>query len=89
MPKAHRLKTWPEPFQAVIDGQKRFEFRKDDRGFALGDTLVLDEWDQKTERLTGRCATALVTYIVAGPRFGIPKGYVVMSLGEPVRSSSS
>jgi hypothetical protein len=37
----HELKTWPGPFQAIVDGSKRFELHKDDRGFAVGDTLWL------------------------------------------------
>ncbi len=41
----HALKCWPEPFAAVRDGRKRFEFRKDDRGFAVGDVLELKEWE--------------------------------------------
>jgi hypothetical protein len=46
----HRLKTHPGPFADVEAGRKQFEIRKDDRGFAVGDVLVLEEWSpEKSE----------------------------------------
>jgi hypothetical protein len=41
----HHLKTHPAPFADVEAGRKTFEIRKDDRGYKVGDTLVLEEWD--------------------------------------------
>lgn len=37
----HELKTDPQVFDAVAEGRKTFEIRKDDRGFAVGDLLML------------------------------------------------
>lgn len=45
MPTTHRLKTWRESFQAILDGEKRFEVRKNDRSFLEGDFLMLVEFD--------------------------------------------
>lgn len=56
----HDLKTLPEFFRAVISGKKRFEIRKDDRGFMLGDTLLLHEFDGT--HFTGQTVRCLVTY---------------------------
>jgi hypothetical protein len=48
--KTHELKTWPLSFEALLAGQKRHEYRPDDRGFAVGDLLHLREWrPQHTE----------------------------------------
>ena len=80
--RTHRLKTWPGPFAAVIDGSKRFEFRCNDRDFRTGDCLHLIEWEPICSRETGRSCESRVTYALHGPDFGVPDGFVVMSLGD-------
>lgn len=79
-PREHELKTWPAFFQAILDGDKNFEVRKNDRGFQKGDTLWLREYD--TSRLgipyTRREVRVEVTYVLSG--FGLQDGYVVMGL---------
>ncbi|KEO80852.1 DUF3850 domain-containing protein [Tumebacillus flagellatus] len=44
----HQLKLQQPHFDAVASGEKTFELRKDDRGFQVGDTLVLREIDPRT-----------------------------------------
>jgi len=80
----HILKTWPEYFEAVIDGKKKFELRENDRDYALGDTLWLHEWDPDRKERTGRVALAYVTYMMKGGKFGLPDNLAIMSieLGE-------
>ena len=80
MSQKHKLKAWPEPFWSVVQGRKRHEFRKNDRDFRVGDTLALHEWDPNTERYSGHVVKLYVTYASYGPDFGIPEGYVVMSV---------
>jgi hypothetical protein len=75
----HELKTWPGPFEEMWQGRKLFEFRLNDRGYAVGDVLYLQEWDPTVERYTGRHIEAHVPYLLLGPAFGLPKDYVVMS----------
>jgi len=43
-PRVHRLKTVDPYFTDVAVGRKTFEVRKNDRGFRVGDVLVLEEW---------------------------------------------
>lgn len=79
----HKLKTWPEPFKAVANGQKTHEIRVDDRGFKVGDTLELLEWDQNLCEYTGHMVVRSVTYITHGGQWGLSKGLCVMSIGLP------
>lgn len=78
----HELKTWPKPFEATGNLLKSFELRKNDRGFEVNDTLVLHEFDPDTEQYTNRSLNRTVVYILRGPAFGLPEGYVIMSV-EP------
>ncbi|OPZ24600.1 MAG: hypothetical protein BWZ03_00075 [bacterium ADurb.BinA186] len=40
----HELKIWPQYFARVKDGTKTFEIRNNDRGFQMGDTVLLKEY---------------------------------------------
>jgi hypothetical protein len=88
----HVLKVVPPYFDALVDGSKTFEVRRNDRGYQTGDRLVLWEYDP-----TGRCdrfpcethrhrmVERDVTYVYAGdPRFHRqepwPAGCVVLGL---------
>ena len=76
----HDLKCWPEPFAAICSEAKRHEFRRDDRGYEVGDLLLLREWDPATQTYCGDEAKVRVTYLSRGPDWGIPDGFVVMSI---------
>lgn len=80
MSKWHNLKTWPEPFAAMFAGNKTHEIRKDDRGFALGDFLILREFDPEGNSFTGRQLVRSIDYISRGPHWGLPLGLCVMSV---------
>lgn len=78
----HALKTWPEYFEAVFDGRKTFELRRDDRGFQEGDLLVLLEWNPATKQYTGRMLERRVTYVTDAKSLGaLVEGFVCMGLG--------
>ena len=80
----HHIKCQPPWFADVAAGRKRFEIRRNDRGFAVGDVLVLAEW--VNDRATGREVTAEVTYVLDptahGPamRLGMIAGFVVLGI---------
>ena len=54
-------KIWPEYFDAVASGKKKFELRLDDFEIHEGDEMLLKEWDPKTKQYTGREMTKKVT----------------------------
>lgn len=76
----HELKTSPEPFQAVIEGRKRFELRVADRSFAVDDFVLLREWEPETGAYTGRWLRARITYIAAPGTWGLPAELCVLSI---------
>ena len=41
----HELKTYPEFFEQTRNGRKKFELRRNDRDFKVGDELLLREWE--------------------------------------------
>lgn len=73
----HELKSWPQYFAAVVSGVKRFEIRKTDRPFAVGDTLVLRDWNPDTGSYTGRSCAVRVTYLT---HMFLPPGLVVLGI---------
>lgn len=76
-----RLRTWPVPFQATWDGRKPYEVRHNDREFAVGDTLFLDEWHpEPAGAYSGRCIVALVTYMTAGGEWDLPEHVCVLGV---------
>lgn len=75
----HSLKTWPEYYEEIVHDKKSFEIRRNDRGFAVGDCLFLEEWDPKTVRYTGRDAQRRVTYVL-DKHEGLVDGFVIMGI---------
>ncbi|PIZ80595.1 RNA-binding protein [Candidatus Pacearchaeota archaeon CG_4_10_14_0_2_um_filter_31_10] len=56
-------KTWPIPFQSILDGAKTFDVRLADFDARPGDTLVLKEFDPTLGQYTGREIKKEITYI--------------------------
>ena len=71
----HELKILPEYFSEVLGRVKNFEVRKNDRNYAVGDTLLLREWDGTA--FTGRRLLRRVGYILSDPEY-VKEGYVVL-----------
>lgn len=59
-----RKKVWPEYFEKILLGEKKFEVRLADWKCKPGDILILEEWDPKTGKYTGRKIEKKVTYVL-------------------------
>ena len=91
MSKIHELKILPQYFQAVKSGEKTFELRKDDRGFQVGDILMLKEFNlnEKYETIegaetyfSGRKILRQINYILKDETesMGLNKGYAILGI---------
>lgn len=58
-----KKKIWPENFELVKSGKKKFEIRLADFDIKEGDTLVLEEWNPETKEYTGRKIEKVVNYV--------------------------
>ena len=78
----HELKCWPNFFHAIWNRNKTFEYRINDRGFSLYDTLWLREFDPKSETYTGREITGKIIYLLSSADLGTLGGYVIMQMDD-------
>ena len=77
------LKIWPEPFEAVISGKKRYEVRSvKGRVFHIGDDIMLREYLPKKEQYTGEFFLGRITYITKAGTWGLPKHLLVFGFKE-------
>lgn len=93
MPTVHKLKIWSDFFNDVSSGKKPFELRRDDRQFAVGDTLHLEEFRPAVGEYTGRAVDVVVTYIMRANRnttkIGLPVGYCILGINVPEASTAT
>lgn len=82
----HKLKILPQYFKAVQEGTKTFELRKNDRGFKVGDILILREWIkrdlQRESNFTGNEIKKEISYVLEGGKYGLEEGYCILGLKE-------
>lgn len=77
----HELKIKSEYFRKVAELKKRFEVRKNDRDFHVGDFLALNEVEDENGEYTGDSVLVIVTYILDSDDY-TKEDIVIMSI-EP------
>lgn len=89
-PVCHTLKTDPEVYDAVASGAKTFEIRFNDRGFQVGDALLLRRTVNTGEEMaagapliySGEEVRRVVSHVFRGPLYGLADGWVILSLAQ-------
>lgn len=88
----HELKCLAEFYPDVVNGNKPFEVRRDDRNFAINQIILLKEvkeinYDNMPPTFlsreiieTGKSCKLLITYKLTGERWGIKDGYCVLGV---------
>ena len=77
----HELKIFERYYKEIINNNKHFELRRD-RGFNVGDTLLLREIENDSiDKYTKRELTKTIKYISKGvPQYGLMDGFVILSI---------
>ncbi|WP_426976816.1 DUF3850 domain-containing protein [Acinetobacter johnsonii] len=86
--KEHMLKTDPAVFQDVLDGSKTFEIRFNDRGYQIGDLIVLKETKFTGQQMksgqplvyTGREIQKRISYVLGG--YGLQDDWVILGIQD-------
>jgi hypothetical protein len=86
--KEHVLKTDHVVFQDVLDGNKTFEIRFNDRGYQVGDLVILKETEFTGEQIksgqslvyTGREIQKRISYVLSG--YGLHEGWVILGIQD-------
>jgi hypothetical protein len=80
--RVHALKSWPAYFDAVANGRKMFEIRKNDRDYKVGDVLMLRKFDPTTGLYLPPRIVVVVTYVTETGCPFVPDGFVAMGIRD-------
>jgi hypothetical protein len=82
----HVAKSWPWLFQPIKAGIKLHDMRKNDRPWAVGDTMLLQEFDPAGRGYTGEELLMEITYMTnnitpcAYSSHALDRDYSILSL---------
>ena len=77
--KKHELKIDPKYYEPVVYGEKKFEVRKNDRNYEVGDVILLKEYNGEKKNYTGREIMLEIRYILDNQEY-LREGYVILGL---------
>lgn len=81
-----KKKSWPEQFNAIEAGKKKFDLRLADQEYNEGDILILEEYDPETKQYTGRKIEKQIKFVLKTKDLNFwtkeqidKKGFVIVS----------
>jgi len=84
-----KKKTWPDYFEKLLSGEKKFDCRIADFEVVPGDTIIFEEFDPVTKSYSGRTITKTISFVGRTKDWTffnkeeIEKyGYIIMSLDD-------
>lgn len=66
--RIHTLKSWPKFFDAIGQGERVHELRRNDRDFEIGDVCELLEYDPALDKYSGRALSVVITSITSAAK---------------------
>ena len=81
--KVHELKTVQPYYDKIVSGKKRFEYRKNDRDFQIGDVLCLKEYNYAYDSFTGNSVIVKVLDLLKDFD-GLNPDYCILSISDPI-----
>lgn len=82
----HELKILSSFVYPILDGEKTFEIRQNDRGFQKGDRVqfkvLSDDWTRRNSSVINEFEHKVykITYVING--WGLKNGFVVFGISE-------
>lgn len=92
--KIHKLKIKEEYYKAIVDGNKTFELRKNDRDYQVGDLIQFTDDLFNQEKTTDKFMAEKyypqpsetlfkITYILEGvPEYGLDTEYCILGIKQ-------
>lgn len=75
--RTHRIRSSVKSFDAMCSGKKNFELCKNDKGYKIGDNIVIEEFGEGIR--TGRALRASIKYILENYT-GLEEGYCILAI---------
>lgn len=90
----HFLKIREEYYQAISQNKKRFELRKNDRNFHVGDLIIFKRICFNNDQYLDLCDDPLIIYkidyvLTNVPMYGLSLDYCILSISKAFKSQST